>query len=247
MQTFKHSSYEFTVIRTIGNGGFGEVYEVSLPTCNFKYALKKFNPTKEIADASCLSEGELVARFDQEMRYQSNCRHDNIVPICIVHSGETPFFVMDLADSDLRTLIDDGNLSYSEKIKIILDIISGLECIHNQGLIHRDLKPANILKFNDTYKISDFGLIKNTNVKTQHPNDVMSAIGLCLGTANYMAPEIHSGVYTPLGDIYALGVIIDELQIAVLNGIATKCSNRRPVDRYQSAAEIRDAILEVLK
>lgn len=247
MQTFKHSHYEFTAVRRIGNGGFGEVFEVSLPTCNFKYALKKFNPIKEIADASCLSEGELIARFNQEMRYQSTCRHDNIVPICIVHGGEAPFFVMDLADSDLKDLINKGTLSDDEKIKIVLDIVAGLEHIHDKGWIHRDLKPANILNFNNTYKISDFGLIKNTNVNTQHPHDVMSAIGLRLGTETYMAPEINSGEYTHLGDIYALGVIIDELQINVLNKIAIKCSNRRPVNRYQSAAEIRDAILEVLK
>ncbi|WP_445707567.1 protein kinase domain-containing protein, partial [Enterococcus rotai] len=122
MEVYRHSSYEFQVVDKIGAGGFGEVYEVSLPTCDFKYALKRFAPQKNIAEASLFSEGELLERFRQEMRYQTNCRHKNIVSICVVHQGDAPFFVMDLADSDLSKLIKKDLLSNEEKIQVILDV-----------------------------------------------------------------------------------------------------------------------------
>lgn len=243
METYKHSSYEFSVVRKIGGGGFGEVFEVSLPTCNFKYALKKFAPQKDIAEASFLSEGELLARFSQEMRYQTTCNHKNIASICIVHAGETPFFVMELADSDLDNLIKKNSISKEEKINVILDVIDGLEYLHSKGWLHRDIKPANILLFNGIYKISDFGLIKNLSTK-KHPNDVMSAIGLRLGTQGYMSPEVLVACdYSVLSDIYALGAIISQLQIPELDAIASKCSSYKPTSRYQSVADVKRDVL----
>jgi len=247
LDIYRHSSYEFHVVKKIGAGGFGEVYEVALPSCSFKYALKRFAPQKHIAEASLLSDGELLERFSQEMRYQTTCIHKNIVPICIVHQGASPFFVMDLADSDLSSLIQNNKLSKDEKIKVIFDVMAGLEFLHNRGLIHRDMKPENILLFNGVYKISDFGLIKNLNPK-KHPNDVMSAIGICLGTKRYMAPEVaEAAIYSHLSDIFALGVIISEMQITELDTIANKCTAHRVSSRYQSIADIRADILRVLK
>lgn len=247
METYKHSSYEFHVVKRIGGGGFGEVFEVFLPTCNFKYALKKFSPQKEISKASFLSDGELLARFSQETRYQTMCTHKNIVSICVVHGGQAPFFVMDLADDDLETLIKKNSLSKDDKIKVILDVIDGLEYLHQNNWLHRDIKPANVLLFNGIYKISDFGLIKNLST-TKNPHDVMSAIGICLGTQGYMAPEVLAAAdYSILSDIYALGAIISELQIHELDSIANKCTSHRPSSRYQTVAEIRNAILRTIK
>lgn len=247
METYRHSSYEFRVVKRIGGGGFGEVFEVSLPSCTYKYALKKFSPNKEVAKASFLSEGELLARFSQEIRYQTKCHHKNVVPICVVHGGESPFFIMDLADNDLETLIKRNALSQNEKVKVILDIIDGLEYLHKNNWVHRDIKPANVLLFAGTYKLSDFGLIKNLSA-SKNPNDVMSAIGICLGTQGYMAPEVLAAAdYSFLSDIYALGAIISELQIHELDNIANKCTSHRPSSRYQSVAEIRKAILREIK
>jgi serine/threonine protein kinase len=247
LETYRHSSYEFGVIRKIGGGGFGEVFEVSLPTCGFKYALKKFAPQKDIAEASFLSEGELLARFSQEMRYQTICTHKNIVSICVAHDGQAPFFVMDLADSDLDDLIRKNSLSKEDKIKVILDVLDGLEYLHSKGWLHRDIKPANVLLFNGVYKISDFGLIKNLSAK-KHPNDVMSAIGLRLGTQGYMAPEVLVACdYSVLSDIYALGAIISQLQVSELDSIAAKCSSYRPASRYQSVSEIKSDVLRAIR
>ena len=76
---YRHSSYEFKVERVIGAGAFGKVYEVSLPTCNFRYALKKFAPRPHIRDSSAFVDGELLQRFSQEIKYQTECNHKNIV------------------------------------------------------------------------------------------------------------------------------------------------------------------------
>lgn len=245
MEVYTHSSYEFHVVRKLGSGAFGEVYEVSLLTCKFKYALKKFSPQRNIAEASVFSEGELIKRFSQETRYQTNCHHKNIVPICVVHLGDTPFFVMDLADSDLSTLLANDSLKRDERIKAILDIIDGLEYIHNKGLVHRDLKPQNVLVFNGVYKISDFGLIKSV---TANNNDVVTAIRVRLGTEDYMAPELKlAGHYSHLTDIFSLGVIISEFKIHELDKVVDKCTNRTVRFRYQSVSEVRNEILRAIK
>ncbi|MCG7221992.1 serine/threonine-protein kinase [Acinetobacter sp. AG3] len=247
LDTFRHSSYEFDVVGVIGGGGFGQVFEVSLPNCKYKYALKKFSPQEDIAEASFLSEGELLARFNQETRYQTQCSHKNIAPICVVHGGEAPFFVMDYADSDLDKLIRKDKLTKEEKIDVVLDVLDGLEYLHDKGLVHRDIKPANILLFDGVYKISDFGLIKNTNDK-KHPGDVMSAIGLRLGTQGYMAPEVLVACeYSNLSDIYALGAVITQLQIPELDAISSKCCSYRPALRYQSVTEIKNEVARVIK
>ena len=134
-----------------------------------------------------------------------------------------------------------------EKIKVILDVLDGLEYLHNKGLVHRDIKPENILLFNGVYKISDFGLIKNL-APNAHPNDVMSAIGLCLGTTRYMAPEVEEAAhYSHLSDIFALGVVMSQLHITELASIANKCTSQTVRFRYQSIAEIRNDILRVIK
>ena len=247
LETYRHSSYEFRVVDRIGGGGFGEVFEVSLPNCIYRYALKKFSPQKDIAEASFLSEGELLARFNQETRYQTQCNHKNIAPICVVHSGESPFFVMDFADSDLDKSITKNILTKEDKLQVVWDVMDGLEYLHNKGWVHRDIKPANILFFDGVYKISDFGLIKNLNDK-KHPNDVMSAIGLRLGTQGYMAPEVQVACdYSNLSDIYALGAVITQLQIPELDVIAEKCCSYRPALRYQSVTEIKNDVAKVIK
>lgn len=242
---YRHSNYEFKVERVIGAGAFGKVYEVSLPTCNFRYALKKFDPRPHIRDSSAFVDGELLQRFSQEMKYQTECNHKNIASICVIHQGENPFFVMDLADADLNTLLEKNALNKDQKIKAILDILDGLEYIHNKGLVHRDLKPQNILFFNGVYKISDFGLIKSVSSNNQ---DVVTAIFVRLGTDGYMAPELKFNVpYSHLTDIFALGVVISEFKIPELDKVVDKCTNRTVRFRYQSVSEIRSEILRVMK
>lgn len=243
---YKHASYEFEVIEEIGGGGFGKVFSVRLPKCGFEYALKIFNPSSNISEASCFSNGELEYRFINEMKSQADCTHNNIVSICAFHAFDRPFFVMDIADCDLNTAIENDALSTSDKINVVLDVMSGLEYLHNKGWVHRDIKPANILRFGNIYKVSDFGLIKDIgqNNKTQ----IMTAIGVVLGTKGYMAPEVLFACdYSFVSDIYALGIVMGEMNIDGFTSIVDKCTMHRPSARYQSISELRADVLKVIK
>ncbi|MBS7827372.1 serine/threonine protein kinase [Wohlfahrtiimonas chitiniclastica] len=245
---YKHASYEFEVIRRIGGGAFGEVYEVSLPNCSYRYALKKLSPIQSIEYASWLTEGELLRRFKQEIRYQTECTHKNIVSICVFHESMDPFFVMDLADEDLLSIINKNSISQAEKIDAMIDVINGLDYLHNREsgeLVHRDIKPANILKFGEVYKISDFGLIKNTDSEHQNNQDVVTMINTPLGTERYAAPEVLACEYSRHSDIFALGVVIDEMNILGADDIVEKCTRRKPKNRYQSVLDIKDDLLRI--
>lgn len=245
---YKHSNYEFTEVEKIGNGTFGEVYEVSLPNCSYRYALKKFSPTAGMTDLTILLPDELLRRFRQEIRYQSECSHPNIVSICVFHDTDNPFFVMDYADADLASLLQTG-MSREEKINALLNVMDGLEYMHNRQLLHRDIKPANILKFGNVYKISDFGLIKNTNESTQSQdiNTNIFDVRKGMGTRRYMAPEIEiAGEYSELTDIYALGVVMLDLDIEGFENIQGKATMQTPRMRYQTIAEMKKDVLELL-
>lgn len=245
---YKHGSYEFKVVKKIGNGTFGEVYEVSLPNCDYRYALKKFSPTSGMTDLTILLPNELLRRFRQEIRYQSECVHPNIVSICVFHDTDNPFFVMDYADADLENLLITG-MSKEEKISALLDVMNGLEYMHGKQLLHRDIKPANILKFGKTYKISDFGLIKNINENT-HSQDINTNIFNVrkgMGTRDYMAPEVRiAGEYSEQTDIYALGVVMYELNIDQFDIIQGKATMQSPRMRYKSVTEMKKDVLELL-
>lgn len=245
MEVYKQGVFEYHVERVIGAGAFGKVYEVSLPNSNLRLALKKFEPQAQITNASVFAEGELLQRFNQEMNYQTQCDHRNIVVIFVRNQSKNPFFVMPLADSDLNTLLIKNTLDKNQKFKAILEILDGLEYIHKKGLVHRDLKPQNILVFNGVCKISDFGLIKTVSPNHQ---DVVTAIFVRLGTDGYMAPELtYNMPYSHLTDIFALGVVISKFELIELDKIVDKCTNRTVRFRYQSVSEIRNDILKVMK
>lgn len=252
MGKYIHGSYEFTVINDLGSGGFGKVFEVSLPRTDETYALKIYDPEPQFdgllfrGETQCNHTDTLFDRFKQEMRYQAECRHDNITKV-YAFSLDTGFFVMEKGDLDLSKLISEGSLTSEQKIGIVLDVLEGLKYLHEvKGLLHRDLKPKNILIFKNSptgmlCKISDFGLIKN--VQSKNPHDVVTGIGIAMGTENYMAPEIRAAaIYSEQSDIFAMGMIMDEMQIEELDDIIRKCISTRPKDRYKSVSDVIAAI-----
>lgn len=244
MKVYSHAGFIFDVVGQIGRGGFGVVFEVRIRGLDkpYRYALKKFAPSDGVnhgtgAPTSLTEEG-LLARFWQEVRYQSTCQHDNIVKI-LVFSTESGFFVMDLADNDLDTLIKEGSLSREDKIKALMDMLRGLEYLHEvKGLLHRDIKPSNVLKFRDVYKLSDFGLIKS--IDGSNPKDIKTSINVRFDSEYYTAPEIHWGLAdsSKQSDIYSLGVVMNELRLPGLERVANKCTMHMPVARYNSVSEI---------
>jgi len=249
-------NYIIKPVGVIGNGAFGRVEKVDIfNTAGFfsgSYARKVL-----AVDARLI--GELVSledwkeRFEREVRYQARCTHSNIVPIYIHHlKTENPWFVMDLAETDLRKEIWSGLLSDDDKLIILKKLLVGVNHMHEKNLLHRDLKPENILKFpGENYKISDFGLVKNTDTAAQSAflSHVLAEKEIGMGTPDYMAPEAKKGKYTPRTDVYALGVIINELNLSHVKGIdemEEKATSYRPAGRYESVQQMLDKLASIL-
>jgi serine/threonine protein kinase len=214
----------FRIIRPIGKGGMGEVYEaedLQLGTI----ALKTIR--HGIASSS-----DAFERFRQEVQL---ARRVSGPQVCRIHelyllpaSGRyeaTAFLTMEYLDG--ITLYDkirrDGSMPWKEALNITLEICEGLQLIHEKGIIHRDLKTGNIMlcKQAGTTRVvvMDFGLArdfgagafdKDTPSRTERPSETLPQ--MIMGTPEYMAPEQFEGnPVSPATDIYALGIILYEL------------------------------------
>ncbi|WP_236930556.1 serine/threonine-protein kinase, partial [Glaesserella parasuis] len=214
MEEFRN--YWIKPVDKIGNGSFGTVERVAVynksKTISKEFARKHFSP--RVQNSQELD--EYKERFKREVIYQAECFHSNIVHICMYSLGEQPWFIMELAEESLADTLEKNSyldssqrLSYSDKLNILKMVLSGLNYLHKKGFLHRDIKPENILKYpNGEYKLSDFGLIKNLN----SASTALTQIGQKMGTSQYMSPEILSGGdYSIQSDIFAIGVVMEEL------------------------------------
>lgn len=232
------SNYKFKVIEKIGSGGFGFVEKIQLFNMNEThsglYARKVLEPKTELK--------LYRERFRKEVICQSQCQHKHIIPIYIASiNTDKPHFIMQLGEHDLQELLDNDALEEAEKYAVMDALLLGLKHIHDQGFIHRDIKPSNIIMCNDgTFKITDFGLIRRSDITKD--NNPLTAIGLVLGTEEYLAPELHyeGNDYSFKSDIFAMGKIFDKLKIPHdgLQGIISKCCKMDPTDRYENIDQI---------
>ena len=184
-----------TVQRAVGRGGFGEVY----------YAVA--DSGKQVALKYLRENPEIKLRG---VAHVMNLKSPYLVTIYDVRQNEAgePFVIMEyVSGPSLRDVLraEPGGLAPEKAIFIAKGIAQGLSHLHERGIVHRDLKPANIFYDDGYVKIGDYGLSKHMSV-SQHSGQTIS-----IGTVHYMAPEIGSGSYTKLVDIYALGVILYEM------------------------------------
>lgn len=244
---FYRGGYKILPIENMGGGNFGvvqkvEVYNQKDHLCGL-YAMKTMKSTaREVED--------FRIRFKREGHLQAKCCHQNIVSICICDlENDEPWFVMELGETDVETLIVEGPFPIEEKLKCILHLLLGMTHIHSQNLLHRDIKPSNMVRVNGIYKIADFGLVKNTN---PNPGSAqLTAIGQGMGTPGFVAPEAAFGFYNNLTDIYAIGTFIEfvcyndtELG-SLLSMIINKCRERIPAERYQSITQILEVFMPI--
>lgn len=249
----EHGNYLIKPLQVIGCGAFGRVEQIELYNTNGHkcgiYARKVLSVRKELV-GPIFDYDDWRRRFEREVKYQAACSHFNVVPIYIHHlNSGVPWFVMDLAITDLKKEIRSGVLSNVEKIKIVEMILSGVEFIHQKGFFHRDLKPENILRFADgMYKVSDFGLVKNKSKEAE--SEVLTKIAVKMGTDGYRAPEASDGIYNEKTDIYALGAIINEIKLDNLPGLSdliNKSTSYVPAGRYNSVSEMRANFNHIIK
>jgi eukaryotic-like serine/threonine-protein kinase len=208
----------------VGAGGMGEVYRAR------DEALHRDVAVKILPEVLALDPDRL-ARFSREAQTLAALNHSNIAHI---HGlVDTPLeggrhlhaLVMEWVDGeDLAQRIARGRLAVDEALALARQVADALETAHEQGIVHRDIKPANIkVKSDGTVKVLDFGLAKSLEPALAVPghdplasptitSPALTAMGLVLGTAAYMAPEQARG--RPVdrrADIWAFGVVLVEM------------------------------------
>ena len=193
----------YQVLKELGRGGMGIVFQAHDKQLNEQVALKIISPMLS-------SDPEALARFKREVSSARRISHANIIRIYDI--GETNglhFVSMEFfPGQNLKEYIrSSGALSLIQGSHIVLQICEGLEAAHWQRIIHRDLKSQNILiGSTGNVKIIDFGLARPAYMED------MTATGLILGTPEYMAPEQISGKKSDeRADIYSFGIILYEI------------------------------------
>lgn len=198
----------FRILRLLGHGGMGVVFEAEDLTLQRKFALKVMLP-KTVTDPSG------IARFLCEARATAKIRHPNVVSIYQADQiGTVPFIAMELlhGESLSERLARPPATSITEIINVSAQIADGLNAAHAAGLLHRDIKPANIwLERNDgghvRVKLLDFGL-----ARTIDTDSGLTQSGMLVGTPQYMAPEQATGAPASIqSDLFSLGCVLYEM------------------------------------
>ncbi len=189
----------YTLTRSLGKGGFAEVYLGEHVYLKSLAAIKILHAQLDHDDAD---------RFVSEARLLMGLRHPHIVRVLEFGvEADTPFLVMDYApNGTLRQRYPKGTrLAPPMVAAYVRQIASALQYAHNQKLIHRDVKPENLLfHTNDEILLSDFGIALIAQTSRLQSNQGV------IGTATYMAPEQIQGRATVASDQYSLGIIAYE-------------------------------------
>jgi len=214
----------YEIISPLGAGGMGEVYRARDTRLNRQVAIK-------VLPAAFANDPERLARFTREAQTLAALNHPNIAHIHrLEESSGVVALVMELVEGDdLSVLIARGPMPIAEALPIARQIAEALEAAHEEGFIHRDLKPANVkVRPDGTVKLLDFGLAKAlapddakeiSGTLANSPtvaSPAMTAMGVILGTAAYMAPEQARGKGIDRRvDIWAFGVVFYEMLTGV--------------------------------
>ena len=195
----------YRVLRLIGVGGMGSVYEVEHIELGKRFVLKAL--LRELSRRD-----DLVQRLRNEWRALARLQHDNIVNVTDAGTsgGGVPFYVMERLDGDtLAALLrQKRRLHVVDAANIASSVLEALSAAHEIGVIHRDVKPANVFIVNGGgVKLLDFGIAKIADA-----TGVVTARGLAVGTPRYMSPEQARGERVDgRSDIYASALLLFEM------------------------------------
>ncbi len=196
---------DYELLRELGRGGMGVVYQAR------QTSLKRLVALKMILAGPHAGAGEL-ARFRTEAEAVARLQHPNIVQIHEIGSHEGhPYFSLEFCPGgSLADRLDGTPLPAQQAAQMVETLARAIQAAHQAGVVHRDLKPANVLLTADgTLKVTDFGLAKKLDEAVGQ-----TASGAIMGTPSYMAPEQAEGKgkeVGPAADVYALGAILYEL------------------------------------
>jgi len=265
-------SKSYEIVRLIGKGGMGAVYEGRHRLSGERVAIKLLRPT-------LLSDPTNFVRFQREAELLTGFLSPRIVKI-LDHSHEEkrPYLIMEYLEGEtLASRLERcGPFPVDQTLEIMVAMTEGIAELHTRGVIHRDLKPANlILTTRSGPKILDLGIAKNVS-ETR-----ITRTGMGVGTLAYTTPEmLHDGTSSLESDVYQLGLILFELLTGqrdfrssrasdVLRGVLfrdgtlrsgeaqtiidrlvelfRRATARNPQDRFPNAQRMLSELLEVRK
>ena len=186
----------------IAVGGMGEVWRGEDTELERPVAVKLL---KDAATQNDL----FLQRFRNEAKNAAGLSHPNIAQVFDYgdHDG-TPYLVMELVQGQpLSSILErEKTLPEARLAAILTHACRGLQAAHDAGIMHRDVKPGNLLiEDDDLVKVTDFGVSRGADQHT------LTATGMVMGTAQYLAPELALGkAATPASDIYGLGIVAYE-------------------------------------
>lgn len=261
---------QYTLIKKIARGGFGEVWlaEKQSPLVTKKVAVKL--PLDDQIDIETIKQ--------EAMLWEAASGHPNVLPLldADIYDGQV-VIVSEFADGGSLDdkLKEAGFLPVRQAVEITIGILNGLEYLHSKRIIHRDIKPGNVLIHNGTPRLTDFGISRAMKTDT-----ISTGI---YGTVNFMPPEAFEGVKSEQTDIWSVGVLLYKiltgklpfpqlhpkeamfaiitkqpeplppnipvrLQEIIYKSLAKNTSpDQMPPHRYSSAAEMRGDLQEMLK
>jgi TolB-like protein/predicted Ser/Thr protein kinase len=195
----------YRVIRLVGEGGMGVVYEGHDDRLDRPVAIK-------VIRGEVLADPAIRERFRREARSAARVNHPNI---CALYEYDEvdgqPFLVMELLSGEpLSKRLDQSPLPWEEVVKLADQLLDALASLHRNGVVHRDLKPANVFLTPHGAKLVDFGLAQPTML-----DDVthlgLTGAGVVVGTPQYMAPERVSGhPADERADVWAAAAVLYE-------------------------------------
>lgn len=212
---------QYRIVRELGRGGMGVVFEAEQDHPNRRVALK-------IIQASLLS-SEGRQRFELEAKVLARLSHPSVAHVYDAGSAELdgvryPYLVMELIDGPPLDAYVREHASPREALELFVQVCDAVQRAHDVGIVHRDLKPQNILVVRDAPentgdeaqarpKILDFGVARVTNADLD-ASSMVTATGQIVGTVGYMSPEQLAGDSKKVdarSDVYALGVVLFKL------------------------------------
>jgi serine/threonine protein kinase len=198
----------YRILREIGTGGMGSVYEAVTEHGAGSVAIKVVRWHSH----------DISTRFRQEQAILSGLRHGNIARL--LDSGTTdsnsPYFVMEyVAGVPIHTYCDREGLTTDARIKLFRQVCKAVIYLHQNLVVHRDLKPGNVLvTAGGSVKLVDFGIAKLLQTPEGFASKVKTIASLM--TADYASPEqVRGGPTSTLTDVYSLGVLLYELLTGV--------------------------------